>query len=584
MKKILVELNSIKLELPNCGFRLASGQTLKEISVAYESYGDLAEDKKNVIYICHALTSDAHAAGYHSEKDKNPGWWDAMIGPGKSIDTNKYHVICSNILGGCQGTTGPSSINPDNGLPYGSEFPLLTIKDVVQVQKLLLDQLQIPELYCVIGGSLGGMQVLEWSVCYPDFVRRSICIASAASLTSQALAFDIISRKSIESDPNWHEGQYSQHNILPKKGLSQARQIGHVTYLSSVAMKRKFGREHISDKSAILPSKFSTDFQVESYLTYQGNKFCKRFDANSYLYISRMMDVFDLADEHGSLSKAFEGVKSHFLIVSISSDWLFPESQSLEIVSTLINNRKSVSYFHLDSPYGHDAFLIEFEILGHGIEAFLNGKPPKSSPPIEDSKDFDQLSELIEDRAFILDVGSGPGDQMTALKRIKNVEGICLDLDFQKVVECMRKGLAAIQLDADTGLRIIADNAFDGVLLNQTIQQLRSALQTLKQIVRISNYGVIGFSNFAYFNYRFALSLRGQLPVSGKLPFEWYNTPNIHLITVKDFRNLCDRNNILIEEIQCLSDDFWGKMLLFFGLTNLGSERNLVKISRQRKV
>ena len=583
MNKSIVEPQTLQLKLPKEGFRLVSGEVLKEVSVTYEVYGRLADDKTNVIYICHPLTGDAHAASYHSEQDAEPGWWDPMIGPDKPIDTNKFFVICSNILGGCKGTTGPGSKNPDTGKPYGIDFPLVTIKDVVRVQKILLDQLGIPELYCVVGGSMGGMQALEWSVNFPEYVNRCICIASAVNLTSQALAFDIISRQSIESDPRWHNGDYYSYNDKPVKGLSRARQIGHVTYLSSHSMNSKFGRGLQGTKSTIIqPSKFSTNFQVESYLNYQGHKFSKRFDANSYLHISRMMDMFDLEKEYGSIGKAFANTKCHYLIVSISSDWLFPPSQSMDIISALISNRKPVSYFQLNSPYGHDAFLLEYEFLGQGVEAFLNGKVPRGMPESVKRMDINHISDMIDRDTHVLDVGSGSGELMWALKRFKHITGLCLDLDFDKIVECMRKGLPAIQLDADKGLGIIADDAFDCVLLNQTIQQLRSALQTIKQITRIAEKGVIGFPNFAYYQYRFALFFRGKLPVSNSLSFEWYNTPNIHLITVKDFRNLCQRHNINIEKIEYIADDVLGKMLLGFGLINLGSERSLARIRRAR--
>ena len=580
MSKPIVEVQTIKLNLPEGGLILSSGERLNEIVVAYETYGKLAHNKKNAIYICHALTGDAHVAHYHDVNDQDPGWWDPMVGPGKAIDTNKFFVISSNILGGCKGTTGPSSIDPASGKPYGIGFPLVTIKDAVNVQKLLLDQLEISELYCVIGGSMGGMQALEWSISYPNYVKRCVCIASAISLTSQALAFDIIGRQSIESDPKWNGGNYYERGEKPVKGLSRARQIGHVTYLSPSSMNRKFGRDHQGDKSAILPSKFTTEFQVESYLNYQGNKFGKRFDANSYLYVSRMMDMFDLADEYGSIEKAFEHTHCHFLIISISSDWLFPPCQSLEIVSALISNRKPVSYFQLNSNDGHDAFLIEYDTLAPGVEAFLTGKIPDGMPNLVNRMDIDQISEMITEKTHILDVGSGGGELMWALMKVKYISGICLDLEFEKIVECMRRGLSAIQLDADTGLGIIADDAFDCVLLNQTLQQLKSALQTIKQIVRIAAKGVIGFPNFAYFKYRWILFFYGKLPVLERLNFEWYNSPNIHLVTVHDFRNLCQRHGITIEKMEFIENEILGKLMILLGFKNLGSERCLVRIRR----
>lgn len=581
-QKPIVQSQFLSLALPPGGFRLSSGETLPEINVAYETYGELAPDKKNVIYVCHALTGDAHAAFYHREEDDEPGWWDPMIGPGKTLDTSRFFVVCANILGGCKGTTGPAAINPATGKPYALQFPLITIKDVVNVQKQFLDQLGIPELYCVVGGSMGGMQALEWSIAYPDYVKRCICIASAINLTPQALAFDIIGRQEIESDPHWHDGEYSLRNDLPGAGLSRARQIGHVTYLSSISMERKFGRETQADSatSATQPSKFSTNFQVESYLNYQGRKFVKRFDANSYLYISRMMDMFDLVKEHGSIEQAFRGTQCHFLIVSISTDWLFPEEQQLEIVSALLALRKRVSYFQLDSHFGHDAFLIEYDAMGRGVAAFLREPDRSISTEAINRVDIEHIAGMIHDGAHVLDVGSGGGDVFCALKERKRISGICLDIDFGKVVQCMRKGLPTVQLDGDTGLGIIGDDSFDLVLLYQTIQQMRSGLGTIKQMVRIAPRGIIGFPNFAYYRYRIGLCLKGTLPVSETLPFEWYNTPNIHLVTIKDFRELCRKHNIHIDEIQYLADDILGKLLIGLGRPNVGGERSLVKIGR----
>ncbi len=581
MDKTIVATQSIKLTLPDTGFKLVNGDVLKEIVIAYETYGELAPDKHNCIYVCHALTGDAHCAMYHHEDDTDPGWWDNLIGPGKGIDTRNYFVVCSNILGGCKGTTGPGSINPETGAPYGADFPLVSIKDVVRVQKLLLDQLEIPSLHAVIGGSLGGMQALEWSIAYPEYVKRCICIASALNLTPQAVAFDIIGRQEIEDDPDWYNGDYYGKEAQPERGLSRARQIGHITYLSSISMDNKFGRELQTKPGFIRPGKFATNFQVESYLNYQGNKFIKRFDANSYLYISHMMDMFDLIKEHGSIEAVFANVTCRYLIVSISSDWLFNVEQQLQIVTALIAQRKPVSYFQIDSHYGHDAFLLEYEVLGRGVAAFLNShKPAPLLPSSVNHQDMEHIAGMIDTQAHVLDVGSGSGELFCALIERKKITGICLDLDFNEIVECMSKGLPAIQLDANSGLEIIAPNAFDCILLNQTIQQLRSSLQTILQIVRIASSGVIGFTNFAFYAYRLSLFFKGQLPVSGDLPFEWYNTPNIHLVTVRDFRELCARHAITIEDMEFLSDDLIGRWLLAMGMNNLGCERSLVKISR----
>ena len=579
MTKTLVETKSIRLELPEDGLRLELGGMLKQVDVAYEDYGTLAPDRSNVIYVCHALTGDAHAAFYHSEEDAQPGWWDSLIGPGKALDTDKFYVICANILGGCKGTTGPGSIDPDTGRPYGVTFPYITIQDVVRVEKMFLDQLGIQEVYGVIGSSMGGMRALEWSVRYPDYVRRCICISTAVSLSPQALAFDIIGRQEIESDSQWRGGDYYGRPEKPDKGLSRARQLGHITYLSSESMLRKFGREMHDKQPPTDGDKFSTNFQIESYLRYQGWKFVNRFDANSYLYISLMMDLYDLEAEFGGMKRIFEDVSADFLVVSVRSDWLFPPSQQLDIVRALLANRKRISYFQIDSTFGHDAFLIEIDTLTQGIRAFLNGKTPTHPNNSRSLPDLDIISKKIVEKTHVLDVGSGDGSLMLALQHRKGITGICLDLNFEKIVSCMAKGLPVLQIDADTGLGIIPENAFDCILLNQTIQQLHSALQTVKQMLRIAQNCVIGFPNFAYYVYRGSLGFLGRLPVSETLPFQWYNTPNIHLATLKDFRELCRKNNIDIETIEYISDSALGRLFIALGLPGLGAERVLTRIS-----
>ena len=354
-------------EAPN-EMTLECGQKLGPITLAYETYGRLSASKDNVILIVHALTGDAHVAGLNNPDDEKPGWWDMMVGPGKGFDTDKYFVICSNNIGGCKGSTGPSSINPGTGRPYGVSFPLVTVKDMVNAEKALLEHLGIDRLLCVVGGSMGGMGVLQWAASYPEMVRLAIPIASTARLSAQAIAFDEIGRQAIMSDPDWMGGDYYGKTI-PQRGLSIARMIGHVTYMSDKSMHDKFGRK-LQDKVEY-GYDFVTDFQVESYLKYRGDSFVKRFDANSYLYITKAMDYFDLAQQFGSLKQAFAGSKTKFLVVSFSSDWLFPSYQSKEIVSALRYNNIDVIYTEIQSDYGHDAFLVESEQLTRLMSNFL---------------------------------------------------------------------------------------------------------------------------------------------------------------------------------------------------------------------
>jgi homoserine O-acetyltransferase len=348
---------------------LECGRTLGPITLAYETYGELNEAGDNAILVVHALSGDAHAAGYHHPRDKHPGWWDIMIGPGRAFDTRKYFVICSNIIGGCQGSTGPSSIDPRTGRPYGLSFPMVTVRDWVDTQKVLVDHLGIKQLLCVVGGSTGGMQVLQWVVSYPDMVRLAIPIATTSRLSAQAIAFNEVGRVAIQSDPNWREGDY-YGKTLPRRGLAIARMIGHITYLSDRSMHQKFGRK-LQDKSAY-GYDFRTDFQVESYLRYKGDHFVNRFDANSYLYITKAMDYFDLTQANGNLEGAFAGVKAKFLIISFSSDWLFPTYMSKETASALRRAHAEVISTEILTDYGHDAFLLESEQLSSLIRNFLN--------------------------------------------------------------------------------------------------------------------------------------------------------------------------------------------------------------------
>lgn len=349
---------------------LESGKVLSEFTVAYETYGELNKAKDNALLVLHALTGDAHAAGRHSESDTKVGWWNEMIGPNKAFDTNKYFVISSNILGGCSGTTGPCSINPQTNKPYGLDFPVITIEDTVKIQKALLDYLGVKKVI-VAGGSMGGMQALEWAVGVntSDMVTACIVIASTSKLSAQSIAFNAIGRNAILSDPNFNNGNYYGEEKQPERGLAIARMVGHVTYLCEDAMQNKFARR-FQDKDK--PDfDFNVDFEVESYLEHQGQTFVERFDANSYLYITKAVDLYDTSQKFSSLEEAFENTNAKFLIMSFTSDWLFPTSQSKEIVNALVKAHKDVSFCEIESPCGHDAFLLEFETQTKIVKSFL---------------------------------------------------------------------------------------------------------------------------------------------------------------------------------------------------------------------
>jgi homoserine O-acetyltransferase len=346
---------------------LDSGVTLTDVDVAYEAYGTLNADRSNAILIMHAFSGDAHAAGIGA--DGQPGWWANMIGPGLGFDTDRYFVICSNVLGGCRGTTGPMSVDPVTGERYGMRFPVITIADMVRLQKKLIDHLGIRKLLAVAGGSMGGMQVLEWSLSYPDYVASAIPIATAARHSAQQIAFNEVGRQAIMADPDWNDGAYYDGKP-PARGLAVARMVGHITYMSDASMRQKFGRR-LRDKSAF-GFDFSGEFEVESYLRYRGSQFVNRFDANSYLYITKAMDYFDPAQGKPSLASAFDRTTARFLVISFTSDWLYPTYQSLEIVSALRGRNVDVAFCELPSTYGHDAFLIEVKEQTEMIRGFLN--------------------------------------------------------------------------------------------------------------------------------------------------------------------------------------------------------------------
>lgn len=358
-------------------FVCESGQSLPGFTLRYETYGRLNATRDNAVLICHALSGDHHCAGIHSLNDRKLGWWNNLIGPGKAVDTNRYFVLCANVLGGCQGSTGPSSINPVTDRPYGITFPQVTIADMVRAQKRWLDSLAVDRLHAVIGGSMGGMQVLQWGIEFPGFVRRLLAMATTAREGAQAIAFNEVGRQAILQDPEWHNGDYPKGGG-PRVGLAIARMMAHITYLSDASMDRRFGRRTVASTPAVAPDlpagmaqAFDVRFEIESYLRYQGKSFINRFDANSYLYITRALDQFDLAAAHGSLEAAFAPVQAEALIVGFTSDWLFPPGQNRNIALALQRAGKRASYAELDTDLGHDSFLLESSKLYDLVRGFL---------------------------------------------------------------------------------------------------------------------------------------------------------------------------------------------------------------------
>ena len=364
----LVRTESFTFAAPPREMELDCGQKLGPVTLAYETYGRLSPERDNAVLVLHALSGDGHAAGWHAPDDKKPGWWDLFIGPGKALDTTKYFVVSSNIIGGCKGSTGPGSPNPATGRPWGLKFPMVTIGDMVRAQVHLADHLGVPKWLSLVGGSMGGFQVLEWAVRYPERVASAIPLATAVHQSAQAIAFDEVGRQAIMADPNWAGGDYYGREA-PRAGLAIARMIGHITYLSDEQMHAKFGRR-LRERAAFAYD-FLTDFEVESYLKYQGDSFVRRFDANSYLYITKAMDYFDLTAGGRSLLEVFEKVQAEFLVCSITSDWLYPTYQSKEIVRALKANGVPTTFVEIDAPHGHDSFFLPNEQLAGMMAGFL---------------------------------------------------------------------------------------------------------------------------------------------------------------------------------------------------------------------
>ena len=355
-------------------FAFKSGQIVPGFTLRYETYGELNAARDNAVVICHALSGDHHCAGWHSLDDKKPGWWNNLIGPGKAVDTRRFFVVCVNVLGGCQGSTGPSSINPETGRPYGILFPFVTIRDMVRAQKLLLDYLGVSALHAVIGGSMGGMQARLFAIEYPGFTRRTLAMATTGRESAQAIAFNEVGRQAIMQDPAWNRGDYSR-DAGPRVGLAIARMMAHITYVSDASMDRKFGRRKKTTANGDAYT-FDVQFEVEGYLRHQGQSFINRFDANSYLYITRALDQFDLEHAYGSLEAAFAPVDAETLVVGFTSDWLFPPEQNRALALALLRAGKRVSYAELSTDLGHDSFLLESEELYTLVRGFLERDQP----------------------------------------------------------------------------------------------------------------------------------------------------------------------------------------------------------------
>ena len=551
---------------------LDRGEFLDEVTVAYETYGELDSSGDNAVWICHALSGDSHVAA-HDERD-DPGWWDVAVGPGRSIDTDKYFVICPNVLGGCRGTTGPDSINPKTGERYGRDFPTITVNDMVDVQRRLLDHLGIDRLLAVTGGSLGGQQALRWAVKYPDRVRGVIPIATSTRLSSQGMAFNVVGRNAIRRDPSFHDGQYYDRPDGPQVGLALARMIGHITYLSKESMRRKFDQTRTAPRR--LDAEFEGRFSVGSYLGFKGAEFVERFDANSYITLSMAMDLFDLGASVDDLVEIFKDNPCRWMVMSFTSDWLFPPKESQDIVEALIRADRSVSYCNITTDCGHDAFLLPADIDSYGrmIGAFLaaltgdadrrrsnrntesGGLRPNIFHPANPQRlDYDVILDLIDPGASVLDLACGNGDLLAALTERGHHRTLGIEIHQGDVIACVDRGLDVVQADLNDRLVTLCDKQFDCIVLSRALMEIRDVEGVLEGMLRVGRKCIVSFPNFGYYKLRDMLYRDGRAPEAGVLHYKWYNTPNIRVLTIRDFEELCDELGATIHQSLALDTE-----------------------------
>jgi len=553
---------------------LELGGSLAGVTVCYETYGELDADASNALLVCHALSGDSHVARHDEEDD--PGWWDIAVGPGKPIDTGRLFVICPNVLGGCRGTTGPNSTDPATGKPYGGSFPPITIGDMVELQCRLIDHLGIRSLLAVVGGSMGGQMALCWASRFPDRLRGCVAVATAARLTSQGLAFDVVGRNAILHDPNYGDGDYYGRPKGPDVGLALARMIGHITYLSRESMQLKFEADRLSPRD--VPTAFEKRFSVGSYLGYQGDRFVERFDAGSYVALTFAMDLFDLGDTSEELSRTVGKAGCRWLVMSFTSDWLFPSEQSRKLVNALVASGRRVSYCNVPSRYGHDSFLLEHNLAIYGelLRGFLKNlvacpdpegpcAPARASTGSAEAAtghtpgpasifhgarlDEDTIASLLEPGSSVLDLGCGHGELLSRLRDLGFRRLMGVELDERAVVSCVQAGLDAIHADLNHELGTFRSASYDFVVLSRTLQAVIDVQGVLAEIARIGRRAVVSFPNFAYHKLRRMLAVDGRAPESaGVLSHKWYDTPNLRFFTIADFEELCRESGYLVHK------------------------------------
>lgn len=543
-----------KAVFPN-GMKLEHGGELPSVTVCYETFGTLNDRKDNAVFICHALTGDSHVAK-HNEEDA-PGWWDLLIGPGKAVDTNKYFVICPNILGGCRGTTGPNSLNPKTGKPYGADFPIITIGDMVNAQVMLTDTLGIDKLLAVIGGSLGGMMAMDWAVNHANRVRGTVLVATASRSSAQAMAFDIVGRNAITRDPGFNNGQFYDDGCPgPLDGLAIARMLGHITYLSRESMTRKFDSDRNHGRN--ISTNFETCFSVGSYLAHQADRFNERFDANSYRAISMAIDLFDMGGTEEEIAAHLGKASCRWLMMSFSSDWLFPAAGMEAMINSLIGAGKQASFCNIESDCGHDAFLLpnQLSVYGGLIEHFLRNvrKSLESAVPADASEpqafpvqarfnnrpDYPKILSLIPPESSVLDLGCGNGELLEKLREQGNRRLMGIEKSERAIQACVAAGFDAVQCDLNKGLRAFKDKQFDYVVLSSTLQAITDVETVLEEMLRVGQKGIVSFPNAAYMPWREILYREGRMPnVDPHEGANWYNTSNTRFLTIRDFQEFC---------------------------------------------
>ena len=529
-------------------FSLTSGEKLAEFELSYECYGQLNDQKNNAIYICHALTGDHHVAGVYTEKDEKPGWWNHVVGPGKPIDTNRFFVLSSNCLGGCRGSTGPASKVPGESCrTYGSSFPDLSIQDMIRAQRELIDHLGIKKLHAVVGGSMGGMQALQWIVEYPGFAENAVIIAATAQHSVQTIAFNEAGRNAIRGDLEWKEGNYSKEDS-PAQGLSVARMMAHITYLSDVGMEEKFGGDHRLDSSQ------DFEFSVQGYLAYQGKKFVDRFDANSYLKLTEALDRFDLVGR-GGLAEAVKNVDTRTLVVAFSSDWLYTPRQNKLIVDALLSSGKNASYLEIEDSHGHDSFLINSKPFLTALDAFLQPelnenqqifeedgfRKVKNRYEVKKEADFRAIDRWVNPREKVLDLGCGRGLLLEHLSESKEVFGLGIDRELNKSISCIARKVPIYQEEIFKGLSKFKDNSFDWVIFSRMIESLPEPGRILKESLRVGKRVAVSFVNHGYWRNRWNFLLEGKRVCNEVYPHQWESSHLSNHFSINEFREFCRR-------------------------------------------